>query len=113
MAIETALKLTDDLDGTVGGTVKTRRIAFDREIELSDENYAQILTNLGELLAKSRETVRRPGNAQKRKPVNQAERTYHRKVKTWAKENGHQVPDRGRPGQAVIGAYVAATGDVR
>lgn len=118
MAVETSTTtvLTDDLDGTRGETVKTRRFVFDREMELSDANYVELSAKLGELLKKSRETkpAKKATTGRTRARSNDsAERQYNRKVKDWARDNGHNVPDRGRPTRNIIAAYVAATGDVR
>lgn len=120
MAIKpnTSVTYVDDLDGTEGGTVRTRRFTIDREMELSDDNFLKVSAALSELLDKAREikpaTKRKA--AGKRRTVDSAEREYNRRVKEWARTQpawADRVTDRGRPTNDMIAAYVDATGDKR
>lgn len=103
---DTVVTRIDDIDGTTGDGVKTRRLTLDIEIELTDANYAKVKAEIADLVRRGR----RPDG--KRGPDN-ADRRYWRKVRRWARENQQAVPASGPPPAELIAAYVAATGDSR
>lgn len=50
----TVVHRIDDIDGTTGDGVKTRRITLDIELELTDANYAKVKADVAELARKGR-----------------------------------------------------------
>lgn len=50
----TVVHRIDDIDGTTGDGVKTRRVTLDIELELTDANYAKVKADLTELARKGR-----------------------------------------------------------
>lgn len=103
---ETSVIRIDDIDGTTGDSVKTRRITLDVELELTDANYAKLKAELGDLARKGR----RPDG---RRGPDKADQRFWRKVRRWARENKRAVAASGPPSADLIAAYVAATGDTR
>ncbi|WAL39092.1 Lsr2 family protein [Brevibacterium sp. BRM-1] len=109
MARETKVVLTDDIDGT--DAAETVSFALDQtayEIELSSENAQKLRDVLAPYTAKARRvagggrTVRRSAGG----GANSSKVTA--KIRTWAKENGYDVSDRGRISYPIVEAYRAA-----
>ncbi len=108
MARETKIVLTDDIDGT--DAAETVSFALDQsayEIELSSENAEKLRAALAPYVAKARRvtgggrTVRRSSGG-----ANSSKVTA--KIRSWAKENGYDVSDRGRIPYPIVEAYRAA-----
>jgi hypothetical protein len=79
-------------------------------IDLSAKNRAALEKALKPYIAKATEQGRRrsrPGKATRSSSRSKA-RTDLAAVREWAKNNGHQVSDRGRISAAVLKAYDAA-----
>lgn len=106
-------QLVDDIDGTVleigeGETVSFSLDGTAYEIDLKDDNAAA----LREAFAPYVTAGRRPssgrsarGTSSKRRPSSSSETAA---IRAWAKDNGHQVSERGRIPATVIDAYNAA-----
>lgn len=114
MAIKTntSVTLIDDLDGTTDPTVKTRRFAFDVEMELSDDNAAKIHAAIANILGNGRDMKKAPAATQKGA---RPDRARNKRVKEWAAVPGNwdaAVPRSGRFSKKLLTAYAAATGDV-
>lgn len=112
---ETTVTFTDDLDGESGATVATREIKLHVLTELSDDNYAYLMSELGRLLPKARQVPPPPVAAatkSKGKSASPAVTARNKRIRAWAEKNGIDVSGRGRPGKDVEAAYVDATGDV-
>lgn len=114
MAQKVKIILEDDLDG--GPADETVRFGLDGgqyEIDLSSANAARLRDAVRPFAAKARRVQgnRAPGrpagsrttntSAVKRNPDTAA-------IRTWAKENGYDVSDRGRIHQDIQDAYYAA-----
>lgn len=113
MAIKTATSTTfiDDLDGTTDPSVKTRRFAFDVEMELSDTNAAKIHAAIASILGSGRDMKKVPAVAKGGRP----DRARNKRIKEWAATPGNwdsPVPRSGRFSKKLLTAYAAATGDV-
>lgn len=107
MAQRTIVHLVDDVSGEDAD--ETVAFALDGqpyEIDLSAENAARLRDALAEFVA----SARKPSGA----PRTSARRTSGRRsngtgdVRSWARENGYQISERGRIPSSVIEAYQAA-----
>lgn len=110
MAKQTTVTITDDLDGSVNA----KEVSFSLNgeswvIDLSAKNRAALEKALKPYIAKATEQGRRsrPGKAA-RSSSRSKSRTDLAAVREWAKNNGHQVSDRGRISAHVLKAYDAA-----
>ena len=108
MAQRVTVALEDDLDG--GRADETLRFAFggaDYEIDLSKKNAAAFRKQLAPFV----EHARRAGRAQPRRPSRTAaSRQRSGDIRTWAKDHGIAVSERGRIPASVVEQYQAATG---
>lgn len=107
--VVTTVELTDDLDG--GKADRTLHFAFDGtnyEIDLSKKN-ATALEKVLKPYVESARKVRQP--ARRGRPASTARRggrTDLGEIRAWARNNGHEISDRGRIPAAVVEAYNAA-----
>jgi hypothetical protein len=112
MAQTVKIILEDDLDG--GPAEETVRFGLDGaqyEIDLSEENASRLRDALRPFIAKARRAQvkqtpkqARPGGARtggRSNPDTAA-------IRQWARDNGHQVSDRGRIHQDIQKAYYEA-----
>ena len=110
MAKQTTVTITDDLDGSANA----KEVSFSLNgkawvIDLSAKNRAALEKALKPYIAKATEQGRRSGPGKsKRSSSRSKSRTDLAAVRKWAKENGHQVSDRGRISAEVQKAYDAA-----
>ena len=108
MAQKVSVVLEDDLTG--GPAEQTIRFAFDGtgyEIDLNAKNAAAFRKQLAPYL----EHARRAGRAQPRRPGRTAAfRQRSGDIRTWAKEHGLAVSERGRIPASVVEQYHAAGG---
>lgn len=110
MAKQTTVTITDDLDGSTNA----KEVSFSLNgrswvIDLSAKNRAALEKALKPYIAKATEQ----GRASRRgKAVRSSSRANSRTdlaaVRDWAKNNGHQVSDRGRISADVLKAYDTA-----
>lgn len=113
MARRIVHQLVDDLDGSLldvgeGETVLFSLDGVAYEIDLTADNAAALRESLATYVSAARpvsrtSTANRP--AAKRARGAQPDYTA---IRAWAKDNGHQVSDRGRVPAAVLAAYDAA-----
>ncbi len=116
MAQKVDVKYVDDLDGSAAsGTVSFALDGKSYEIDLSDDNAARLRDSLASFVAAARRSgpAGRRGRGQ-RVPADapttpaRADREATAAIRTWARENGHEVSERGRIPKAVIEAYRSA-----
>jgi len=103
MAQRIKVILEDDLDGTEA--VETVTFGLDGasyEIDLSEDNAAQLREDVGAWIGHARRAGGRR-SASRKAPA--APRHNLSEVRTWARENGHQVSDRGRIASSVQAAF--------
>lgn len=115
MARRIVHQLVDDVDGTVlevgeGETVTFSLDGTAYEIDLTDANATVFRDAMAPYIdAARRVTSSRSGGSsvapRKRRRSNQQD---YSAVRAWAKENGHQVSERGRVPASVLEAYEAA-----
>ena len=109
MAQKVEVHLEDDLDGGPADT--TLAFALDGknyEIDLSAANAEKLREALRLFVAAARKAPTGTGRGRKRGAgtTNSAGETAA--IRAWAKDNGHEVSDRGRIHQYVKDAYYAA-----
>jgi hypothetical protein len=116
MAQQTTVRFIDDLDGS--DAVGTVTFALDNrsyEIDLSDENTDKLHEVLAPYIEHARKAGGRSGGrgrtrgqaAMTEAPA-RSSREETQAIREWARQNGHQVNDRGRIPKSVIEAYKAA-----
>jgi Lsr2 len=112
------VKLVDDIDGSDA----TRTVSFGLdgrvyEIDLSDANAAVLRDSLAAFIAAARKSGGSAAAGRNRAPKMTAisgprpqpldpEQTGA--IRAWARQNGHQVSDRGRIAKTVVEAFHAA-----
>ncbi|WP_298802167.1 Lsr2 family protein [uncultured Pseudokineococcus sp.] len=115
MAQKTQTILTDDIDG--GDATQTVTFSFQGtsyEIDLNDEHAASIEESFAEWIANARKVTGRgaagaaPARSSGGRASSGPKRTDLDAVRAWARENGHEVSDRGRVSNKVLEAYDAA-----
>jgi hypothetical protein len=112
MAQKTQVILIDDLDGSEATqTVAFAFLGANYEIDLNDEHAASIDESFAEWIKAARRTTGARGAASSRANATRSSGTKRADlddVRSWARENGHQVSDRGRVAGKVLEAYDAA-----
>ena len=115
MAQKVDVRFVDDLDGSeASGTVSFALDGRAYEIDLSDDNAARLRDSLATFIAAARRTVARRARGQRNStseaPAAPARpsREATAAIRTWARENGHEVSERGRIPKAVVEAYHSA-----
>ena len=101
MAQKVSIVLVDDIDGTdAEETVSFALDGRDYEIDLNSKNVAKLRDALAPYVGHARRAGgRKRGRTGGPSPAD---------IRSWARENGFDVPDRGRVSQQVRDAYVAA-----
>jgi len=100
----------DDIDGSTEdvGTVQFNLDGVAWEIDLSTGNAARLRAALAKYVERARRTPaspRRRGHAATAEP---ARRDDTHAIREWARENGYQVPARGRISRKIRDAFAAA-----
>jgi Lsr2 len=117
MAQKVDVKFIDDLDGSeAAGTVSFAIDGRSYEIDLSDDNAARLRDSLASFIAAARRSGAsgRRGRTSPRVPAETAtasarpSREATAAIRTWARENGHEVSERGRIPNSVVQAYESA-----
>lgn len=106
MAKTVAVVISDDLDGSPNAeTVAFGLDAGSYEIDLSEQNRTKLEQTIAPYIRAGRRVARSRGRASAGR---QGRRTNLSDVRTWAKENGLQVSERGRISTEVMQKYEAA-----
>jgi hypothetical protein len=108
--------LVDDLDESVDTDVRTVTFGHEGatfEIDLGAKHREELESALNKFLDKARAVNRKGGPARPARPASPARTTSAGVVDTdavraWARENGHEVSDKGRIANKVLDAYHAA-----
>ena len=107
--------LTDDLEGPESPASETVTFALDGvayEIDLNDDNAKRLRDDLGTWIGHARKqragAGRGRGRARSAAAPSGGSGVDTAAVRAWAKENGHQVSDRGRVPATIVDAYTAA-----
>ena len=117
MAQQVNVKFVDDLDGSdATGTVSFALDGRAYEIDLSEDNAARLRESLASFVAAARKSGgsaaagrRAPkmtaSSSRRPQPL---DREQTAAIRAWARQNGHQVSDRGRISKTVVDAFQAA-----
>jgi hypothetical protein len=118
MAQQVNVKFVDDLDGSdAAGTVSFAIDGRAYEIDLSEDNAARLRESLASFVAAGRKSGGASAAAGRRAPKMTAssgrrpqplDREQTAAIRAWARQNGHQVSDRGRISKTVVDAFQAA-----
>ena len=112
MATQTVTTLVDDSDGSTEGVVTCAFGLGDSqfEIDLSPDHRDELENALTKFIEYARPVSGQKPARQPRQSNKQAaaDREQTHAIRLWAKENGHEVSERGRISKAVIEAYHAA-----
>lgn len=107
MAQKVQVILVDDVDG--GDAAETVTFGLDGvtyEIDLNDENAAKLRDALSPWVGHGRKVGGRTSAGTRRRSA--ASGTDTAAIRAWARENGHDVSERGRISADVLAAYEAA-----
>lgn len=105
MARKTQVILTDDLDGSEASqTVSFGLDGVAYEIDLNDLHAEQLREQLETWVSSGR----RVGGRRTARRTAGGDRERAARIREWARENGHEVSDRGRIAGSVVEAYEAA-----
>ena len=118
MAQQVNVKFVDDLDGSdAAGTVSFAIDGRAYEIDLSEDNAARLRDSLASFVAAARKSGGASAAAGRRTQKMTAssgrrpqplDREQTAAIRAWARQNGHQVSDRGRISKTVVDAFQAA-----
>jgi len=105
MARRTTVELIDDIDGgaaeeTIEFSVNGKAWTIDLNVENAQRFYAQ--------LEEWQKHARRAGSARTSSAARKRDPEYLAKIRSWARENGYEVSDRGRISHKIESAYRAA-----
>lgn len=116
MARKVLVRLVDDLDGLPSEDVATVTFSLDRvsyQIDLNESNASKLRDGLAEFVAAARRTggrIKRGSGAAVR-VAGQA--NDGPAIREWAREQGHQLAERGRIPSHIVDAFRAASGKGR
>jgi hypothetical protein len=106
MAKTVNVLVTDDIDGSAGaGPVAFGYQNASYEIDLTPQNKAKFEEALAPFIQAARRT---PGGAARRATRTTAHRLDRAAIRTWAREQGIAISDRGRLSTEIINKYKAA-----
>lgn len=115
MAQQVKVILVDDLDG--GPADETVTFALDGvsyEIDLSGQHAGELREGLSSWVGHARKLGSRPGPARRgggpARGRSGGSGNDTAAIREWAKQNGHQVSERGRIASSVVEAYRQANG---
>ena len=114
MAQKITTLFIDDIDGGAAeGTVRFALDGTEYEIDLNAEHSEELRSALGKYVTHARKvggTARRGGRVAGR-PVRGASTALNTtEIRSWARENGYDIKDRGRVPADLVAKYQAATG---
>jgi hypothetical protein len=111
MARKVLVRLVDDLDGLPSEDVATVTFSLDRvdyQIDLNESNASKLREGLADFVAAARRTggrIKRGAGASARAASNDGPA-----IREWAREQGHQLAERGRIPSHIVDAFHAASG---
>jgi hypothetical protein len=114
MARKVLVRLVDDLDGLPSEDVATVTFSLDRvdyQIDLNEANASKLREGLADFVTAARRTggrIKRGAGAGTRASANDGPA-----IREWAREQGHQLAERGRIPSHIVDEYHAATGKGR
>ncbi len=107
MARKTFIELIDDIDGSKAeSTVQFSLEGVEYEIDLSSDHVQELHADFTKWIV----SARRVGGRARRSSGVPSSAKETAKIRQWARENGHEVSDRGRISAEIREAYAAAHG---
>jgi hypothetical protein len=107
MAIKTIRM--DDIDGTSDAKSYSFALNGDQyEIDLSESNFQQLSEALAPYIKVAAKATSRLPRERSASSAPKSNKEELQRVRQWAKDNGHNVSERGRVAQSVVDAYHAA-----
>ena len=104
MAQKVNIVLVDDLDGSEATETVTFGLdGTTYEIDLNDKNAAKLRDALAGFVGHSRKVGSGPRRG--KKSAASPDGASAKEIRDWARDNGHDVPDRGRVSADVRAAY--------
>ena len=104
----------DDIDGGAAeGTVRFALDGTDYEIDLNAKHSEELRSALGKYVSHARKvggSGRRAGRAAGRAGRGAGSALNTTEIRTWAREQGYDIKDRGRVPADLVAKYQAATG---
>jgi nucleoid-associated protein Lsr2 len=104
----------DDIDGGAAeGTVRFALDGTEYEIDLNAKHSEELRTALGKYVSHARKVggaARRSGRTAGRAARGAGSVLNTTEIRTWARENGYDIKDRGRVPADLVAKYQAATG---
>lgn len=108
MAQRVQVLYSDDIDGSeADGTITFGFEGVQYEIDLSEKNRAKLEKALGPYISNARRVGGRNRRGSRKDRVAAGDA---KSIRSWAQENGYDVPDRGRIPGSVREAYAAVHG---
>ncbi|MDQ3578177.1 MAG: Lsr2 family protein [Actinomycetota bacterium] len=111
MAQKTIVQLFDDLDGTTGDDIVTTQFSLDGieyDIDLNESNATRLRDELADFVASARRTGGRVKRTTARTAGEGRSKDETKAIRDWARENGHDISERGRIPAAIIEAHQAS-----
>jgi hypothetical protein len=111
MAQRVNVVLVDDIDGSdAAETVSFALDGVDYEIDLSDQHAEELRGAVSLYVGHARRTGGRRKNGRRAStaPASDGSAPSAADIRSWARENGFEVPERGRVSAEVREAYAAA-----
>lgn len=116
MAQKVLVQLIDDLDGTASADIETVKFGLDGveyEIDLTAANASRLRDGVADFVASGRKVggrAKRSGASLGTGRSTTGTRTKEQStaIREWARNNGHELADRGRIPAGVIEAFEAA-----
>ncbi len=114
MAQKITTLFIDDIDGgDAEGTVRFALDGTEYEIDLNAEHSEELRSALGKYVTHARKvggTTRRGGRTAGRIVRGATATVNTTEIRSWARENGYDIKDRGRVPADLVAKYQAATG---
>jgi hypothetical protein len=110
VASKTIVALIDDVDGsTADETVSFSLDGVDYDIDLSTTNANSLRKALAEFVDAGRRTGGRRGSTTKAKSATSTgDKAQNQAIREWARQQGHQVSERGRISAELVEKFQAA-----
>jgi hypothetical protein len=111
MAQQVLVSLVDDIDGSEAAETVTFGLdGVSYEIDLSEENVAELRDALARFVEYARRTGGRKRSGRQPAATNgappaAADREQNQAIRTWARGNGYDLADRGRIPSHIVEAY--------
>lgn len=110
MAQKLRVSMVDDIDGTEAHqAVKFGLDGVEYEIDLSDDNAADLRDSLARFIEYARRTAGRKvqRSTERRNESLSDQRARTQQIRSWARENGYSVAERGRISADIREAFTA------